>query len=386
MRPFSRDNWLTPPLNRTSFQHLQALFPTSRMKRGTAPPSTFPSNPQSIDHISFRGVDRDTYTLSEFLQASYTDALLILQNGELIYEHYENGMRPDSLHLINSVSKTFTGMLAGIFVGEGVLDPAERLTGYVPELAGSAFDETTLQQALDMTAAVKFDEDYAKTEDDFWVETGVIGWRPDLADRAGTTSLKAFAASRAETDQGNGEHLHYRTLLTNVVAMAIQGATGTPVQELMETRIWQKLKPEYDANVVVDAEGFPYFGAGISATARDLARFGQMLLNDGQVDGEQIVPKDWVQATRSGTETLRSLFAATAYAPMFNQGHYSNQTWASSSEELLVCIGIFGQTIYVHQPTGLVIVKLSTHPEPANDYLFANTFQAMRALTDGLSA
>ena len=183
-----------------------------------------------------------------------------------------------------------------------------------------------------------------------------------------------------------GEHFHYRTLLTNAVAMAIEGATGMPVQNVMETRLWQKLKPEQDANVVVDATGFAYFGAGISACARDLARFGQMLLNDGMVAGEQIVPAGWVQSTRAGSDERRAHFAATDYAPMFADGHYQNQTWASQSDGLLLCIGIYGQTIYVHQPSRLVIVKLSTHPEPANDIAFANTFQAMRALVEGLSS
>ncbi|MEL7042996.1 MAG: serine hydrolase [Pseudomonadota bacterium] len=385
MRSFSRDNWLTPPYNRESFQQVQSLFPTARLRKGTAEPTAWGVDPLPIDHISFRGTDREQHTLPEFIAASQTDALLIMREGKLIFEQYGNGMQADSLHLINSISKTFTGMLAGILVGDGLLDPAAPLTDYVPDFAGTAMQGTTLDQALNMTGAVTFSEDYASPGDDFWIETAVLGWRPDLASKAGTTSLKRYAYSRTETDQPNGGHLHYRTLLTNVVAMAIEEATRTPVQELMEQRLWQKLKPEYDANIVLDAEGFPYCGAGISATARDLMRFGQMLLDDGMVDGEQVVPANWVQATRNGNERLRQLFAETDYAPMFDNGHYSNQTWASASEGLLVCIGIYGQTIYVHQPSGMVIVKLSTHPAPADDHAYANTFQAMRALVSGLT-
>lgn len=385
MRSFSRKTWLTPPHNRSSFQQVQSLFPTARLRRGGAPETPFATDPVEIDHIRFGGDSGEKYPIQEFLANSYTDALLILRNGVLIHEHYDNGMQADSLHLLNSISKTFLGMLAGRLVGEGVVDPEARVAAYVPHLTGTAFDQTTLRQALDMTGAVKSGEDYANWSDDFWVETAVLGWRPDLAAKAGTASLKAYAGSRNETERGDGQGFHYRTLLTNIVAMVLEGAAQTPVNELMEAQLWQKLRPESDANVVVDAEGFPYFGAGMSASARDLARFGQLLLNNGAVDGEQVVPADWVRSTRDGSDDRRAHFAATDYALMFNDGHYQNQTWASAADGVLICIGIYGQTIYVHQPSQMVIVKLSTHPEPANDRLYAHTFMAMRALAKGLA-
>lgn len=385
MRSFSRETWLTPPHNRSSFQQVQSLFPTARLRRGGAPATPFTTDPVEIDHIRFGGESGDKYPIQEFLTNSYTDAFLIVRNGVLIHEHYDNGMQPDSLHLLNSISKTFLGMLAGRLVGQGVVDPETRVAAYVPHLAGTAFDQTTVRQALDMTGAVKSGEDYANRSDDFWVETAVLGWRPDLAAKAGTTSLKAYAGSRHETERGDGQGFHYRTLLTNIVAMVLEGAAQTPVNELMEAQLWQKLRPESDANVVVDAEGFPYFGAGMSATARDLARFGQMLLSDGTVEGEQVIPAEWIRSTRNGSAEQRAHFAATGYALMFNDGHYQNQTWASAADGVLICIGIYGQTIYVHQPSGLVIVKLSTHPEPANDRLYAHTFLAMRALAKGLA-
>ncbi len=385
MRSFSRETWMTPPYNRVSFQQVQSLFPTARLRRGGRPASPLPTDPVDINHICFGGADGDKYSIPRFLTGSYTDALLIVRNGTLIHESYENGMQADSLHLINSISKTFLGMLAGILVGDGVMDPQERVAAYVPQFAGTALDRTTLGQALDMTGAVKFGEDYASPMDDFWVETAVLGWRPDLAERAGTGSLKDYAFARTETEQGDGEGFHYRTLLTNVVAMVMEGATGTPVQDLMEQRLWQRLRPEQDGNVVVDATGFPYFGAGISATARDLARFGMMLLNDGAVDGDQVVPSAWVTSTRAGSDERRAHFAAYDYALMASNGHYQNQTWASESDGVLLCIGIYGQTIYVHQPSGIVIVKLSTHPEPADDKQYAYTFLAMRALVASLA-
>ena len=95
--------------------------------------------------------------------------------------------------------------------------------------------------------------------------------------------------------------------------------------------------PEQDANVVVDGAGFPYMGAGMSACARDLARFGELLRNDGFYNGQQIVPADWVQQTRAGSDHLRHLFAHSDYARMIKGGHYHNQTWGNAPAGILMC-------------------------------------------------
>ena len=384
-RSFTQETWLAPPHNRESFQYTQSLFPTARLRRGDAPPSPLPYAPEDLGEIQVTGIDGKTLPLQAMLDATFTDAFLVCRDNTLIHEQYFNGMQADSLHLLNSISKTFLGMLAGSLVADGALDPNERVIAYAPYLAGSAFEKTTVAHVLDMTAAVKFDEDYAVLDDDFWIETAVLGWRPDLRDRAQTNALKTFAAARTATEQVDGEGFHYRTLLTNVVAMVLEGAAQLPVQTLMEQRLWQRLRPEQDGNVILDATGFPYFGAGMSVTARDLTRFGQLLLNDGKVGEVQVIPAEWIASTRSGSEERRAHFAATEYASTLPNWHYQNQTWACGPEGLLVCIGIYGQTVYVHKPSGLVITKLSTHPEPANDLLYANTFSMMSTLVEALA-
>ncbi len=384
MHNISRDNWLKPPFNRKSFQHVKDLFPTSTLECGALPSSLLPSQPAEISSIHFQSMSGEYVSIEQMISSSYTDAFLILRDGTLIYEYYSNGMGADSLHLLNSISKTFLGMLTGILVEDGVIDLEQRVCAYAKHLEGTGLDQTTVQQALDMTSAVKFSEDYASPRADFWIETAVLGWRPDLFEEAGTNSLKEFASSRIDEEQRDGRGFHYRTLLTNVIAMVIEEATNNSVSALMEERLWQKLRPEHNANVVIDGDGFPYFGAGMSVSARDLVRFGNMLLNDGEVDGVQVVPAEWVRSTRSGSAEHRRQFAATDYSQLLPDWHYKNQTWACESKGLLVSIGIFGQKIYVHQPSGIVIVKLSTHTEPASDIFFADTFFALNALTEGL--
>ena len=134
------------------------------------------------------------------LDETYTDAFLVTKNGTLIAEEYRNGMGADSHHLLNSVSKSFLGMLVGILAAEGKLDPNEKLVTYVPEFSETAFQKTTLQQALDMTAAVKFGEDYDDRQADFWQETAVVGWRPALVDEHLAKTLFQFACGLKDTE------------------------------------------------------------------------------------------------------------------------------------------------------------------------------------------
>jgi len=382
MRTYSHDNWLTQPHNHGSFQNLQSLFPTARLRRGNAVASPLPEAPREIGNIAVASPDGSEYSIDQMIAATDTDAFLVVHDGTLIHESYRNGMQADSVHLVNSISKTFLGMLAGVLVEEGMINPQARAATYAGQFAGTAFDQTTVRQLLDMTAAPKSGEDYANWGDDFWIETAVVGWRPDLFEKAGTRSLKEYAFARQETERTDGDGFHYRTLLTNALAMVIEGATQTPVQHLMEQRIWQKLRPEHDANVVLDSAGFPYFGAGISASARDLARFGLMLLNDGMIDGERIVPADWVQSTRTGSDQLRAHFAASEYGEGLPGWHYANQTWACAADGLLMCVGIFGQTIFVHKPSNLVVVQLSSLPLALCDEQVAMSVFAMYQLTN----
>lgn len=383
-RAFHGGNWDYPPHNRASFQQLQQLTPTVRLSRGSGPIISLEQRLQNVSDIRYTNTKGQPRSVAQMLDETYTDAFLVLKNSCVITEEYRNGMRADSHHLLNSVSKSFIGMLAGILAVQGVIDPHKPLTHYLPELENTAFQGTSIQQALDMTAAVKFDENYSDRRTDFWQEAAVVGWRPELVDQDLPKTLFDYVCALTEQKQKNGEHFKYRTVLTNVVAMAIERATNQSVAQLIEERIWQLLAPEQDATVAVDASGFPYFGAGMNACARDLARFGQMLVQNGDYNGRQIVPASWVEASLRGDDTVKALFAAGDYSGLIPGGHYRNQIWANADRKILICIGINGQTIYVNQTTNVVVVKLSSHPTPADVPLFQDTFAAMQAITEAV--
>ncbi|MFL2522685.1 MAG: serine hydrolase domain-containing protein [Candidatus Azotimanducaceae bacterium] len=377
---YSSANWNQPPHNRHSFQHMSALFATQTIQRSTKSAMAFEYALEDTSQLTYPVSKGATEPLQHFLDSTFTDAFLVLKEGVIVTEEYRNNMRDNTQHLLNSVSKSFVGMLAGIAVEDGLLDTSKYVSAYLPELANSAFSETTVQRALDMTAAVAYSEDYDQPKDDFWHEAAVVGWRPDLQSDSSPRSLIDYCKERSQTEQGEGERFHYRTVLTNLCTAVIERATNTPFCEFFAQRLWQPLGPEQDANVVVDPTGLPYMGAGMSACARDLARFGEMLRNDGFCNDQQILPASWVRDTRLGNDELRELFAASDYHGLLPNGHYTNQVWADRESDEIMCIGIHGQTIYIHRSKQLVCVKLSSHPYPTDLGLWGATYRALRAL------
>ena len=379
---YSSANWNQPPHNRHSFQHMSALFATQTIQRSTKSAMAFEYALEDTSQLTYPVSKGATEPLQHFLDSTFTDAFLVLKEGVIVTEEYRNNMQDNTQHLLNSVSKSFVGMLAGIAVEDGLLDTSKYVSAYLPELANSAFSETTVQRALDMTAAVAYSEDYDQPKDDFWHEAAVVGWRPDLQSDSSPRSLIDYCKERSQTEQGEGERFHYRTVLTNLCTAVIERATNTPFCEFFAQRLWQPLGPEQDANVVVDPTGLPYMGAGMSACARDLARFGEMLRNDGFYNDQQILPASWVRDTRLGNDELRELFAASDYHGLLPNGHYTNQVWADRESDEIMCIGIHGQTIYIHRSKQLVCVKLSSHPYPTDLGLWGATYRALRALAE----
>ncbi|MFL2701612.1 MAG: class C beta-lactamase-related serine hydrolase [Gammaproteobacteria bacterium] len=383
MNKITSENWLEAPNNKESFQKVESLFDSVRIKRSSQEPSRLPQNLKSLDSIQIQDIEGQNQTFKEMLTSTHTDAFLVLKDGEILFEEYFNDMKSDSFHLMNSITKSFVGMLVGVLADKGILNIKEKVTKYVPELNDGSFSDTTIQSALDMSSAVKFEEDYADPLCDFWKESAVVGWRPDLVNDNSPSSLLDFAMSLKDKEQEEVGGYHYRSVLTNVIAMVVERATNENLIDLLEEHIWHKLKTEQDAVIVVDKEGLPFVGAGMNACARDLARFGQMILNDGVYEGEQIVSKEWIDSTRTGDDGYKERFARSDHGEMLPGGHYKNYMWVVNQEEMM-CIGIYGQTIHINRNTGVVIVKFSSFPEPAEELMFANTFILLATVSNSV--
>ena len=371
-------NWLEHPNNEWSFQNIETLFSTQRIHRGDQKPSEFILKNEPLDKIEFYNLEQKKQTVRQMLRNGYADSFLVLKRGVIIYEEYFNGMNQSSIHLINSISKNFLGMLAGIIEKNKLIDVNKKVSEYLPEFSQSVFSETTLRHALDMNAAVQYDETYDNPNADFWHETSTVGWSPSLA-MENPPSLLDFALSLKEKEQVDGDFYHYRTILTNIIAITIEAATGKKMSNLLETLLWQKLRPEQDLLMVVDNKGYPYMGAGLNACTRDLARFGQMLLQQGIFNGNEVIPSSWIQETANANQVYKDNFSKDPFGQLFVNGHYKNQTIVDKNG-CLYCLGIYGQCVYINPKFETVIVKLSSQPSPAIPKLLIESVIAMNKI------
>jgi CubicO group peptidase (beta-lactamase class C family) len=378
-------NWQDPPFNRWAFQHVRELIPTARISRSTRP-WRLPPGARDLGGLAF-SAGGCRMTVAELLAGTYTDGFLVLHKGRVITEQYFNGMRPDSVHLLMSVSKSVVSTLAGILAGRGVLDVTAPVTHFVGELAATSFAGATVQQLLDMRTGTAFSEDYADPAADVRTYEAVYLWRPPApGQRAARDALEYFAA--LGNDGEHGGPFRYRSILTDVLAWVIERAAGTRLHHLITTELWQPMGAEFDADITVDAHGNPMADGGISATLRDLGRFGQLILNRGRRGSRQIVPAAWIAGTISGAPDGAAAFASGDNPPGYlPSSHYRNCWWVRDpAQQFFHASGINGQNVFVHMPSSTVVVKLSSWPAALEPALLSQTVAGVLAICEALAA
>jgi CubicO group peptidase (beta-lactamase class C family) len=340
-------NWQDPEHTAWSYRHIRELIPTARVRRG---------EPASALRDASRR--RSGLAAERLLADDTADGLIVVHAGEVVLEEYRRGMEPDDVHLLQSVSKSITGTLAGILVERNVLAPSEPVTAYVPELAGTSFDGASVRHLLDMRAGTRFDETYADPASDLRASEAQFGWAP--GPRPARDALAYL--SGLVNHRPHGGRFEYRSILTDVLGLVIERAAGMPFAETLGRELWGPMGAETDACVTVDAEGFAVADGGICATLRDLARFGRMVLDGGVVDSRQIVPADWLADTLAGGEDSAEAFAQGEHSADLPGGHYRNQWWVPAGQRVFVGWGIHGQFLFVDRGTGTVIALVSTWP------------------------
>lgn len=374
-----------PPWNRWAFQHIGELLPTARIRRADQP-SPLPTGTDALSGFTYKGHDGQETSFGQMLDDTYTDAIYVWKNGRVLHESYHNGMTPQSLHLMQSVSKSITAAAAGSLIAEGLLDPARPITTYLPELAATAWNGATLQHVLDMTSGVRFTEDYTVRDSDVGKMDYASGWKPapegvDVSDWP--TCMWEQMLQMQVAEAAHGERFNYRSIETDVLAHAMERVAGKRLPQIISERIWQPMGAAEDADLTLDRAGYGLACGGVCASLRDMARFGLMLLNEGRVDGRQVVPAAWCQDIRHGAH---GLYDAETYRDWPN-GAYRNQFWVEDSDlGRHYCFGVFGQMVMVAPDTGMMVVKLSTWPGFVDDDLSAQTMAALHAVEAAFAA
>ena len=373
--------WDRAPWNRWSFHHMREILPTVEVWRGNGVVLPMPRREKNLDGLSVNSLQAAPSTLSKFLDETYTDGFLVMHRGAIVYERYFGTMTPRSLHLSQSVAKSVVGMAAGILIGRGELDPTQQISLYLPELRETAWAGATLQQVLDMTTGVKFDETYTDPHSDIGQLDVASGWKPIPPESdpefKWPTHIWEQIIGLKQKIRPHGAAFEYRSIETDVLAFAMERVTGKRLPQIISYEIWQKLGAEESGCFTVDRAGYAIADGGFNATLRDYGRFGQMVLSGGA----GIVPSSWIETTRNGDHKI---FAAP-YNIALPQGAYHNQWWIEDpNSRNLMARGVFGQWIYVDFAHEMVIVKLSSWPVFLNPKYEIATLAAAHVIAGAL--
>ncbi|KZY25443.1 6-aminohexanoate hydrolase [Sulfitobacter sp. HI0040] len=311
-----------------NFSNMDSAFLTVPVSRGQGPTAELSYGPETNLPA---GVD-------DWVAERAVTGLVVMKNGEIVYENYFLSTAPEDRRIAWSVSKSYLSALIGILLDEGAIasldDP---VTQYAPALEGTAYDGATIRNVLNMASGVTFNEDYLDYDSDINRMGRVVALGGTLDDF--TTDLKArFAEPGAEWK--------YVSIDTHVLGMVTRGATGRSIPDLLSEKIIAPMGLEYEPYYVTDGTGTAFVLGGLNMTTRDYARFGQMYQQGGRWNGRQIVPQDWVEeSTRPSAPTAPGRIG------------YGYQWWIpqGAAEGEYMARGVYGQYIYVDTARNVVI-------------------------------
>jgi len=331
-----------------NFINIDKIFSVSEPIPASDNPYTFPRRDFVLPETFF--FDGEQRLLSKELEHYKTDGLIVLHNGNLLYENYWNNNSANSKHIAFSVTKSFVSALVGIALDEGLIDNIEDpITKYLPDFNGTGYEGVRIKDILQMSSGVDFNEDYADPKSDIN--------RFGRATARGS-SFRDFAKS-LERGREPGTYHHYVSIDTQVLGFLLAEVTGMPLKEYLYKKIWNKIGMEDDAFFIVDNNGVEMALGGLNATLRDYAKFGELYLNRGKWNGEQVVPASWVDAshTTDGPH-LKPGESELSSSPW----GYGLQWWVPGFPDTdYTASGVYNQYIYIDPLTNVVIAKTSSN-------------------------
>ena len=381
---FEDDRSLEFPQIRWTLSHMRELVPTAAVWRGSGPASelgaALPGGSSPIDSLTFADMHGRKQTWAESLHNTYTDGIVVLHRGRRVYERYFGALQPHVPHCCFSITKSYAATLAATLIHERALDENKSVSYYLPEMAGTAYRDATLRQVLDMQIGVAYSELYADPKAHIWDYTRAGGLRSRPRDYAGPTNFYEYLQTlRPEGDHGTA--FAYKTINTEVMCWVMKRVIGVALQDLLSERIWSRLGCEEDGYITVDSIGVAMGGGGLSASLRDLCRFGELMRCEGAWRGKQVIPAEVVADIRRGSDPGKFAKAEYTLLPGYS---YRSMWWVAHNPlGLFEGRGIHGQRLYIAPRAELVIARFASHPiasSAANDPVTLPAFAALSHL------
>jgi hypothetical protein len=368
------------PQLRWSVCHSDQLMPTRAVSRGLGPRRPLTRRERAeLDAVRFLPWGaREPMTWRQAFDANFTDGIVVLHRGTVVYERYAGCLEPTGRHAAMSLTKSLVGLLGELLVAEGLLEEDAPVQATIPELAGSAFGAATVRQVLDMTTALDYSEDYTDPDAGVWKHAAAGNALPKPAGYGGPRTYFAFL----QTVRGKGVHgeaFGYKTVNTDVLGWLISRATGEPLTEVMADRLWSRLGADFDAFFSVDSIGTPFAGGGFNASLRDMARVGQLMLDEGRLGDEQVIPAAVIRGLRDGGD--RAAFARAGYRQLEGWS-YRGMWWVShDANGTFMARGVHGQSLWIDPTARVVIARFASHPVAGNAANDATTLPAYQAIS-----
>lgn len=353
------------PQTRWSFSNIRQLMPTTNVSRGLGDIAKLPrAERDDIDGVMFTPIGKtEQMTWKDSLSANYTDGIIVLHKGQVVYERYFGALKPEGQHIAMSVTKSFFGTIGAMLVAEGKLDDKATVATYVPELKDTAFGDATIRQLLDMTTGIQYSENYADPKAEVYEHIRAGNMLPRPPGYSGPNTFYEFLLTLKKEGE-HGQAFAYKTVNTDALGWVIRRVTGKSIGENLSERIWSKLGAEQDAYFTIDLVGNEFAGGGLNAGLRDFVRFGEMIRNGGKFNGTQIIPQAVIDDIRKGGS--KDDFAKANYK-LLPGWSYRNMWWITHNENgAFAARGVHGQVIYIDPAAEMVIARFASHPIPTN--------------------
>lgn len=372
---FSDGSFNEWPQKRWTYNHIDELVPTRSVWRGSGAAIELPEALLPFDRLRIVGESAE-WSWDEALVLSFTDSMLVLHRGDLVYETYLAESAPHLRHAIMSCNKSMVGLIAESLIRDGVIDPAALVPTILPELATSAWGDATVRNVLDMRIGLAYDEDYTDPASDVWRFIRSTGMIPPLPgqEAVGPADVLPTFAKRGE----HGHGFAYQEPNVFVLAWLVRRAAQQPLVDLVSERIWQHIGAEHDCVHMLDTSG----GETMSAmTLRDFARWGQLVLNRGRVGDRQVLPVGIFDELFAGGD--QAAFAAAGYDTLPDWS-YRSQWWVRHIDGR-ICLqarGAYGQILHIDPVNDLVIARFGSAKEAPSSLLDHIVLPTVDAITD----
>jgi CubicO group peptidase (beta-lactamase class C family) len=281
--------------------------------------------------------------IDAYMKVQRNAGLIILQDGKIRFEKYALDYSKDGRWTSFSVAKSLTSTMVGAAVRDGYIKSLDdKVTAYIPDLKGSAYDDVTVKQLLTMTSGVKWNEDYTDPKSD------VALFNLHKAEPGVDVTVSYMRKLPREAPAG--EKWVYKTGETNLIGVLVSSATKKTLSAYLSEKVWKPFGMEQDGAWMLGSTGHEISGCCLSASLRDYARFGQFILGGGMAGGKPVLPDDWLAA------------ATTKQADIAVPGRGYGYQWWTNDDGSFAAQGIFGQGIFIDPKRKLVIASNGNWP------------------------